>query len=622
MKLRQRFALHIVMLTAHVVVFTAAALWVVWPGLRHVDDTLAPLQEVFLELHARQGRLVAELSEVRTQVNHESEAHAHGGRASTREAERSLLARHGRHLDPVTVEVLADVEDTYGRIELALAEAVALHELGDQRGAEAVLAGIDRQWSDLLEKAGLAQIAVLEQGIAARTGLQDALRMLRWLGVAWAVSLVTLLSFIAYDVNRTVLRPIRAFDVGVRRLADGDWTEPIEASGAVAELRVLADDFNEMADVLRRRAGQHAQLVTAGELLAGVAHELNNPLQAIRGTAELNKDNVRDTSSDWHEVTKQSRRASKLVRDLLRFVRARHRSSRPTELNDAVSDALNLVAFQFRADGIDIELSLEPDLPPVLIDPDELVGVLVNLLGNAHRVQQQHGGRRQLEVQTTTSHQGGWVTVTVSDSGPGIAPEFRQRVFDPFFTTREGGVGLGLAVSRDTVRRAGGELRLDETSSGASFTVALPAAPRTGLPAITDADSAVPRREFAGVSFLVVDDERAIRDVLVRFLEGLGATVEAAGSGRAALAAIERRRFDMVVLDLRMPDVDGLEVYRRLAQRHPELSARTIILSGDVSQLNRAGLDIPARRILLKPVELDRLRGAVSDVLDRTMHTA
>ena len=352
-------------------------------------------------------------------------------------------------------------------------------------------------------------------------------------------------------------------------------------------------------------------MVTAGELLAGVAHELNNPLQAIRATAELNVA-PDGHPEDWREVLDQARRASKLVKDLLRFVRPRKGGMQRVDPNAAVGDALDLVRFQFRADGISVEARQQEGLPPVHIDPDVLVGALVNLLGNSHRALQSHGGKRCVTIATTVHRDR--VQVQIADSGPGIPPDIRERIFDPFFSTTQGGVGLGLAVARDALREVGGDLHLDTTTAGTSFTIELPAAPPDAPGETLFADEAGLDRALERLSILVVDDEEPIRRVLARYLGALGAVVHIADGG-SAIATLKTESFDLVILDHRMPDVDGVDVYRYLRRAHPDLAGRTIFLSGDISHLG-ADLGVPSSRILLKPVELDRLRGAVSEILD------
>lgn len=611
MKLASRVRLHAVGLALHLGLFVAMGVLVAWPALRKVDRALAPLQGIFLDIADRQTRLVNQLRDLELHVTtvptpvHDHFIPPHPG------AERSLLGRYAQVLAPHAVTALSDLEETFSRIEIGIAEARALIELGDTTAAQAKLREIAQDRGGLLEQTVLAQALVLEQGIMAREGLHTATRWLLWLALAWLVSGVALLAVVLYDVQRRVLQPVHELDVAVRRIAEGDWRRPVATGGPPDELGTLAGHFNEMADALRRRAGRHAQLVTAGELLAGVAHELNNPLQAIRGTAELNVA-PDGHPEDWQDVLDQARRASKLVQDLLRFVRPRLGGPERVDPNAAVGDALDLVRFQFRVDGIAVELRRQAGLPPVYIDPDELVGALVNLLGNAHRVLQTHAGERRITIATTVH--GDRVRVQIADSGPGIPPDLRERIFNPFFSTTQGGAGLGLAVARDALREVGGDLHLDATTSGASFTIELPVA-HLGDPGETlfthgpDPDSAL-----EGLSILVVDDEEPIRRVLARYLGALGADVHIADGG-SAMAALKTTTFDLVILDLRMPDVDGVDVYRYLRRAHPDLAGRTIFLSGDISHLG-ADLGVPSSRILLKPVELDRLRGAVSEILD------
>jgi two-component system NtrC family sensor kinase len=356
-------------------------------------------------------------------------------------------------------------------------------------------------------------------------------------------------------------------------------------------------------------------MATAGELLAGMAHELNNPLQAIRGIAELGQGTGGPGAKDWAVVLEQARRASKLVNDLVRFVRPPVRRLMPVDLNDVVRDGLDLIGFQFRADGIAIETELDPEVRPVQADANDLVQVLVNLLGNAHAVL--HNGqtsRRKVTVRTWT--QGDRVGATVHDSGPGVSEEVRERVFNPFFSTKDRGFGLGLSVARDILRGYGGDVVLDRVRDGASFTFWLPAVDQAtaASPSAVAHPEAAKGETFKGRRIVVADDEDAIRGVLTRCLERDGAEVRTAAGGVMALELIRQQPPDAVLLDLRMPDLDGLGVYRRVRQVDPALAERIIFVTGDPSAMDPA-LGIPAERILTKPVELNVMRDAVRRVL-------
>jgi signal transduction histidine kinase/CheY-like chemotaxis protein len=459
-----------------------------------------------------------------------------------------------------------------------------------------------------------SRLAEVETELAqaeARQRYNRAMRRLEGVAAAWLVSGALLLFVVGWDMRRRVLVPLRKLDAAVRDLGRGEWT-PAPPPEGDDEVATLSRNFNEMAQALRDRAARHAQLVAAGELLAGVAHELNNPLQAIRASAELNAGSDTRRASEWRRVLKQATRAAKLVTDLLKFVRPSRRQARLVDVNGVAREGLDLIEFQYRADGIRVELELQEQLPPVHADPDELLQVVVNILGNAHGVLEGHTGPRQMWIRSVQF--GGEVRLSIRDSGPGVPADVRDRIFAPFFSTRERGVGLGLAVSRDIVRRWGGRLMLDDAGPGASFTIALPAAVAPAAATTTPVATVTNGTLLAGRRVLVVDDEEAIRRVLVRFFARLGATAEGAEGGEAALDRMRTQQFDLVILDLRMPDLDGIAVFRRMRESHPGLVSRTIFLSGDISRIDAdAGID--RDRVLVKPVELQALERVAGNVI-------
>jgi two-component system NtrC family sensor kinase len=263
---------------------------------------------------------------------------------------------------------------------------------------------------------------------------------------------------------------------------------------------------------------------------------------------------------------------------------------------------------------VGLELDLAQALPSVRADGHELVQVLVNLLGNAHHVLSRASGPRRVFVRTWSEQ--GRVYCRILDTGPGVEAEVRHRLFSPFFSTKEAGVGLGLTVSRNLVRGAGGELSLDETGAGASFTLWLPGIEKAAENAGADSmeGSVEKPMPLKGVSILIADDEDAIRGVLERFFQRDGATVVGVSGGVDALDVIRRRTVDVIVLDVRMPDKDGAEVYRELRKERPELAGRVIFLSGDVTRVTEE-LDVPQSRVLVKPVELGDLKRAVMDTV-------
>ena len=592
------------------VIATAALVGV--PALLRVDRALAPLQSVFLALADRQRYVLNDIEILDRRLKAPAGARAEALPLSQREhsARVSVLSVYGGILGPAATRKLAVAEDELDAIESAFGEAVARYERGDRAGAAIKLGEIRGAEDQSQQRFTEVMVLALNSGRDARRAFQQSVRTLAWAAGAWMVIGGLLLLTIGYDVNRNIWMPLRALDARVREIAAGNWSHPVRVDPG-DELGELAEQFNALTEALQRGAGQHAQLATAGELLAGVAHELNNPLQAIHGTAEL-RSSAEPANRDWATVRVQAERASKLVRDLVQFVTPASQDVKLLAPNDVVRQAVNLVEFQYRADGIGLELDLASGLPSVRCDAHELVQVIVNLLGNAHGFLKETTGPKRVFVRTWTDS--GRVYFRVLDTGPGIRPDIQERMFSPFFSTKAVGVGLGLTVSRNLVRGAEGDLSFDPEEPGASFTFWLPARVEARSKPVVR-EQPMPRpKALAGITILVADDEEAIRSVLERFFSRDGATVVVAGGGVAALEAIRRQPIDVVVLDVRMPDLDGASVYRAILKERPDLASKVIFLSGDVSRVADE-VGISRDRVLVKPIELGDLKRVVANLV-------
>jgi CheY-like chemotaxis protein len=381
-----------------------------------------------------------------------------------------------------------------------------------------------------------------------------------------------------------------------------------------------------MTRVLRDRAEEQGRFAAAGELLGGVAHEVNNPLMAIASHAELRLADGNlpaEQRNEMQSILRQAQRAAKLLRGLLRFVRAGEKRTAAVNMNDVVRSAIDLVSYRFTIDEISIGGRLDPELPTVVGDANRLEQVIVNLLSNALDALRGVKPPRHLNVDTFIDATGSRVCVTVVDNGPGIAPEIGQRLFRPFASTKGiRGTGLGLYISRQLVREAEGELDLvkhAEPGTGAKFLVWLPTA-REAVPTApaaapqAPAVPTMPPKSLAGIRVLLVDDEELIRRPMGRFLSKRGAEIREAGDGQAALERLQEGYEPHVILaDLRMPRMDGAEFYERLQQERPALADRLLFLSGDITHLASRGLaEVPRDRVLVKPVELAELERRIA----------
>ncbi|HLZ46109.1 MAG TPA: ATP-binding protein [Gemmatimonadales bacterium] len=427
-----------------------------------------------------------------------------------------------------------------------------------------------------------------------------------------------------FIVRRRMWQPLSEIERGIRRVSDGDLSTQVPVSRS-DELGTVAGHFNQMTRVLRDRAEEQGRFAAAGELLSGVAHEVNNPLMAIASHAELRLADAHLTAEQRNEmqsILRQAQRAAKLLRGLLRFVRAGEKRAARVNMNDVVRSAIDLVSYRFGVDEISIEGRLDPELPIVVGDANRLEQVVVNLLSNALDALRQVKPPRRLIVDSFTDDTGGRVCVTVTDNGPGVAAEIAPRLFRPFASTKgHKGTGLGLYISRQLVREAQGELELVKLEQpGARFMIWLPtrheavptapaATPQPAQAAPAAVPAAAPSGTLGGVRILLVDDEELIRRPMARFLGKRGAEIKEAGDGLAALDRLREGFQPHVILaDLRMPKMDGAEFYQQLQRQQPALADRVLFLSGDITHLAGRGLaEVPRDRVLVKPVELAEL---------------
>jgi signal transduction histidine kinase/DNA-binding response OmpR family regulator len=327
------------------------------------------------------------------------------------------------------------------------------------------------------------------------------------------------------------------------------------------------------------------RLSTVGRMVAGVAHELNNPLAVITGTLDLVRQDAADRrlGERLALVAAQAQRAVKIVRTLLALARKRPPQRRPVDVDELLTGTLELATYDLRHAGVRVIREEEAGLPPVLADPDQLQQVFANLVLNAAQAMREARASGTLSVTTALDPAAARVRVTLGDDGPGIKPEHLPHVFEPFFTTKgEGqGTGLGLAICQRIVENHGGRIGVTSgPGGGARFTVELPAAgPGLG-------EEAAPRPEAVApgdaMDVLLVEDEPLVGDMLAEILALDGYRVDRASNGREALARLRTRAYGVVVSDVRMPDLNGPALYQELRRLDPPLARRVIFVTGDV----------------------------------------
>ncbi len=374
---------------------------------------------------------------------------------------------------------------------------------------------------------------------------------------------------------------------------------------------------------VERSLAQAERLSTLGEVVAGVAHELNNPLSSVLGYSELARKNSENPAllSDLTRVVDSARRCKKIVHNLLGFARENNAEKKFSDLNACVRRVLDLRSYNLRASRGRLDVNLAADLPSTLFDFQQIEQVVMNLLANAEHSMVSQEGDRVLQVRTWQENQ--VLHLEVQDNGSGIPREIRNRIFDPFFTTKDigDGTGLGLSVSFGIVREHGGSLELmpEPEGGGACFRLTLPL---TAMPAQADQGQEegenTPSRCFEGSKILVAEDEPLVLELFTRVLEGDGALVTRAVDGREAWEQLESGEFDLVVADLRMPRMDGQELYERVAAEMPGMIRKFVFATGDMaSETTLAFLEGLPNGILVKPLQVETVRHVLGKALSR-----
>jgi two-component system NtrC family sensor kinase len=389
-----------------------------------------------------------------------------------------------------------------------------------------------------------------------------------------------------------------------------------------AFLRDLTVERVAETEIQRQREAlqQSEKMAAFGSLLAGVAHELNNPLSIVIGNALLLAEETEGSGSADRalRVQRAAERCGRIVRSFLAMARHRQSEMQPTSVQALAEAALELLAYSMRTSGVSVEQSIATDLPALTCDPDQIVQVLTNLLTNARQALEEQPQPRR--VLLTARMDGEWAHIEVADNGPGIADVIRSRVFDPFFTTKPvgAGTGVGLAVSRGIVEGHGGSLSLEsKNGEGARFLIRLPLRRASVTPpAVRDQVDAQRDSRPVVRTALILDDEPDIGELLAAMLQKLGYRFELKVTGEAAQAALEARDYDVVLCDLRLPGLDGPALYDWMTEHRPHLCARTAFITADtLSPSSQRFLARASRPVLEKPFRPADLRQLLAQLL-------
>ncbi len=393
----------------------------------------------------------------------------------------------------------------------------------------------------------------------------------------------------------------------------------LDDSGDVMAVVHVARDISR-EKLLGEKLLHAEKLSSMGKLVAGIAHELNNPLMGIMGFSQLLMDTpddkqIKDVRGKLEKISHESMRTARIVQNLLTFARASASKREYTDINESIRNTIDLRGYSLRSNNIEINLVLDKSLPLTMVDKYQIQQVFINVINNAEDAMLEAKGSGTLEIMTGMAD--GRIEIVFSDDGPGVPQDLLGKVFDPFFTTKDvgRGTGLGLSITHGIIAEHGGSITIENKEPhGAVVRITLPViGPDDGVATVEAAGGTSERgRDIEGESILLVEDEAAVRESLQVFLGKHGLQVDVVSTGAEAVAALGRREYSMVITDLKMTGVNGIELYKETVLKYPWLKKRFIMLTGDVfSNDTRAFLDKNMCPCLLKPFEPSELLEAI-----------
>ncbi len=417
-----------------------------------------------------------------------------------------------------------------------------------------------------------------------------------------------------------IVRPAnRVLERFSRPVLDGDGR-------AIGWLELYNDVTGERQ--IQSKLLQTEKMAALGQLVSGIAHELNNPLTTIMGYGQLLLGHGLTVAqlSEARKVFHEAERARRIVKNLLYFARENKPERTRVDLNEIVERTLALRSYELKVENIAVECDLAPDLPETMADPYQLQQVVLNLLVNAEQALLEDRGQGHVWIRTRRLGDSR-ISLEVSDDGPGIHPEVASRIFDPFFTTKPSGVGtgLGLSIIYGIVQQHDGEVTFENRSGvGAKFIVELPliAIPmRDQEPVLSH--PARQSLDATGCRILVVEDEPTVAQLIVDVLREEGYQVEAVLDSQEGLTQLSRNWYDLVICDLRMPRLDGPAFYDALVRAGSSEQHRIIFVTGDIlAPRTLEFLETNGLPYLAKPFLMEELKLAVNRRLERSRKLA
>jgi len=410
---------------------------------------------------------------------------------------------------------------------------------------------------------------------------------------------------------------------GTFQVSVGPWYD--KNNRLVGSIHVAKDISNEK--LLQQQLIQSEKLSAIGELISGIAHELNNPLTGVMGYSQLlqMRGDLDERAKDsLVKINNLATRCQRIVQNLLSFARKQKPERTLTSVNEILGRTVELRSYELQVNNIELVLEPDPQLPRTIADAHQLQQVFLNVITNAEQAMLEAKGRGRLTIRTRNDIAGGHIVVEITDDGPGIPEQHLTKIFDPFFTTKEvgKGTGLGLSLAYGIIKEHAGNIyarsRLGE---GSTFVIELPVIGDLHEVASLAEELAPQGLHFEnlvrGKRILVVDDEKYILDFFVEVLQMYPVEVDTACDGRAAMDMMQLHEYDLIITDFKMPQMSGRELFEWIKEHRPHLAPRIVFVTGDtVSPETRSFFESTANRYLAKPFRIEEVREVVQQTLE------
>ncbi|MFA5629010.1 MAG: ATP-binding protein [Dehalococcoidales bacterium] len=408
------------------------------------------------------------------------------------------------------------------------------------------------------------------------------------------------------------------FEVTVSPIKDADGV----IDGAVHIMRNITQvkKAEEEKRILQEKAEISGRLALVGEMAAGIAHEINNPLTGVIGFSDmlLEKDMPPDMKEHVKIIAESSHRVADIIKRLLTFSRQHKPMKTVANINSLIDNILHMRSYVLKSDNINVVTEYDQTLPLIEMDPGQIQQVFLNLIINAEYAVKKADRRGELVVKTAKLDNK--VRISLQDNGTGISEETKKRLFQPFFTTKPvgEGTGLGLSLSHSIITEHGGTLSVEsEPGEGATFIIELPitnhyAQNTSSDPPLPEDDPQNPIK----TSILVVDDEITVRQFIKSSLSDTQYSVDTAANPVDALQIMREKNYDIIILDIRMPNMNGQELYKKIIEIKPQMSQRVIFITGDLFNTDvKNFLEMHNLPSISKPFDRETLEEKIKDVL-------